>query len=264
MVDILTKILNTKREEVFAQQKIRPLSKLQELLAQQPPDIRDFIGAIRRRLALKQPAIIAEIKKASPSKGVICENFDPELIAKSYAQAGAACLSILTDEKYFQGSLLHLQQARQACHLPVLRKDFVIDAYQIYEARIAGADCILLIVAALSDAQLQEFTQLAIQLNMAVLVEAHDENELERALALATPLIGINNRNLHTFAVDLNTTLNLRNKIPADRILVTESGIQSQQDVAFMRAQNIDVFLVGEAFVREPDPGTKLKELFQL
>jgi len=208
------------------------------------------------------PAVIAEIKKASPSKGVIRENFDPVAIARSYEKGGATCLSVLTDVDFFQGADAYLQQAREACTLPVIRKDFIIDPYQVYEARTIGADCVLLIVAALSDAQLQELSQLAEQVGLDVLVEVHDEAELHRALKLNTPLIGINNRNLRTFDVSLQTTIDLLPLIPDDRIVVTESAIHTPQDVNFMRKHNVNAFLVGEAFMRADDPGVKLAELF--
>lgn len=262
MLDTLATIISTKREEVIANKKINPVSKLQELIAQQSSKIRDFVGAIRDKLAEQQPAIIAEIKKASPSQGIIRNDFDPALIATSYAKAGATCLSVLTDIQYFQGSPLHLQQAREACSLPILRKDFIIDSYQIYESRAIGADCILLIMKVLNDAQAEELLQLATELNLAVLIETHDEHELERALTLPSPLIGINNRNLQTFKTDLNTTLSLRHKISADRIVVTESGICSKEDVLLMRRNNVHTFLIGEAFMRVSDPGEKLQEIF--
>lgn len=206
--------------------------------------------------------MIAEIKKASPSKGVLREDFDPAAIAQSYAQHGAACLSVLTDKDFFQGSEAYLQQARAACALPVLRKDFIIHPYQVYEARAIGADCILLIVAALDDAVMRELAALAAALGMAVLVEVHDAAELERALALETPLIGVNNRNLRTFETSLQTTLHLLDRIPEDRIVITESGILRREDVALMRAHHVDAFLVGEAFMRAAEPGAELARLF--
>jgi len=262
MHDILTKILTTKREEVTANKKNISLSKLQDLIAQQNYPPRDFISAIKTKIAQQQSAIIAEIKKASPSKGVIRADFNPTAIAQSYERAGAACLSVLTDIQYFQGSALYLQEARTACTLPILRKDFMIDAYQIYEAKAWGADCILLIVAALTDEQLAELFTVAQKLNLAVLVEVHDAQELTRALHLPTPLIGVNNRNLRTFATDLTISLQLQHLLPTDRILVTESGIHTQEDVTLMRENNIHAFLVGETFMREPDPGKKLTEIF--
>ena len=220
------------------------------------------MGAIESRLRMGEPAVIAEIKKASPSKGVLRADFRPAEIAASYARAGAACLSVLTDRDFFQGAPEHLQQARAACALPVLRKDFIIDPYQVYEARVWGADCILLIVAALGDAQLTELSDLALHLGMDVLVEVHDAEELERALALHVPLIGINNRSLRTFETRLDVTLGLLGRIPAGRIVVTESGILAPEDVALMRANGVHAFLVGEAFMRAPDPGERLMQLF--
>jgi indole-3-glycerol phosphate synthase len=261
MTDILNKIISTKYEEVAIRKQQKPLSLLQETLAKiQPP--RDFVGALRNKLAHGLPAVIAEIKKASPSKGIIRANFDPIAIAQSYAQAGAACLSVLTDEQYFQGADSYLQQAHKACELPVLRKDFMVDPYQIYESRSIGADCILLIVAALTDMQLSELADLAEKLQLAVLIEVHDEEELHRALRLKSPLLGVNNRNLRTFATNLNTTLLLKNLIPADKIIITESGIHTSQDVALMRQNNINTFLVGEAFMRADNPGQELKNIF--
>lgn len=262
MQDILTKILSTKRDEINANKKLIPLEKLKALIAEQKNNIRDFVNALRTKINLKQSAVIAEIKKASPSKGVIRADYNPAAIALSYANAAASCLSVLTDEQYFQGSALHLSQARAACSLPVLRKDFIIDPYQIYESRYLQADCILLIVAALNDEQLRDFYFLAKELGMAVLIECHDKNELERALALPAQLIGVNNRNLHNFVTDLTVTLNLRNEIPDDRILITESGIHTKDDVKLMHQHNIYGFLVGEAFMRERDPGEKLQQLF--
>lgn len=262
MLDTLATIIATKRDEIIANKKMTPISKLQEMIAQQTNKIRDFVGAIRDKLAEQQPAIIAEIKKASPSQGIIRSDFDPEIIAKSYAKAGATCLSVLTDEQYFQGSRLHLQQARAACSLPILRKDFIVDPYQIYESSAIGADCILLIMKVLTDDQAEELSQVATELNLAVLLETHDEHELDRALNLSSPLIGINNRDLRTFKTDLNITLSLRHKIPADRILVTESGICTKDDVLLMRRNNVNTFLIGEAFMRVSDPGEKLQEIF--
>lgn len=259
--DILTTILRHKAQEVAtrcATVGIRELSQRIEGTAQ----TRGFQAAIEAKIAANHPAVIAEIKKASPSKGVLRADFNPAQIAESYAKGGAACLSILTDVDFFQGSDSYLQEAKQACLLPVLRKDFIIDAYQVYEARVIGADCILLIVAALGDAQLLEFAGLAAHLDMDVLVEVHDEQELERALALPVTLIGVNNRNLRTFKTDLNTTLRLLPQIPADRIVVTESGIHTQSDVALMRKRYVNTFLVGEAFMRAPDPGQELAHIF--
>ena len=220
-------------------------------------------NALQNKLNNNEAAVIAEIKKASPSKGLIRENFDPIAIAKSYAQAGAACLSVLTDQHFFQGHNDYLQQAHAAVELPLLRKDFIIDAYQIYEARAIGADCILLIVALLTDEALVEFTQIAMELGMAVLVEVHDASELKSALFLPTPLIGINNRDLRTFATDLNTTLNLARQLPKAHLLITESGIHTAEDVALLQQHGINAFLVGEAFMRAPDPGEQLKTLFR-
>lgn len=261
MNDILTKILETKRQEVAAAVAAKPLVTMRNE-ATAAASTRDFTGAIHSRVAKKQPAVIAEIKKASPSKGIICENFRPAEIAASYEKGGAACLSVLTDRQYFQGSADYLQQARTACKLPVLRKDFMIDPYQIYESRAMGADCILLIVAALALSQMQELEAVAHELGMSVLVESHDGKELEQALQLKTPLIGINNRNLRTFDVSLETTLNLLDQIPDDRIVITESGIFSRDDVALMQSRDVHAFLVGEAFMRKPEPGAELASVF--
>lgn len=259
--DILKKILNRKREEIAERSAKTNLNALGARVATSSP-VRGFVASIEATIEQGKPAVIAEIKKASPSKGVIREDFDPVAIAKSYQQGGASCLSVLTDVDYFQGSDTYLQQARSACDLPVIRKDFIIDPYQVYEARTIGADCILLIVAALSDEQLQGLSQLANELGMDVLVEVHDEEELHRALTLSTPLIGINNRNLRTFEVSLETTIELLPQIPDDRIVVTESAIHTPQDVALMRQHKVNTFLVGEAFMRADDPGAKLAELF--
>jgi indole-3-glycerol phosphate synthase len=223
---------------------------------------RDFVGAVRAKMDAGCPAIIAEIKKASPSKGVLCEDFIPADIAQSYAEHGAACLSVLTDVSFFQGSVDYLKQARASCQLPVLRKDFLVDAYQVYESRAMGADAILLIAAILDDGQMKEFEAIARSLDMAVLVEVHDASELQRALQLKTPLIGINNRNLRTFEVSLETTLALLPDVPPDRILVTESGIVTRDDVLRMGAARVNAFLVGEAFMRASDPGAALSALF--
>jgi len=261
MSDILNKILATKAEEVAAAKRTEPLEAVREAAEWMPP-ARDFVGAIRARIAAGQPAVIAEIKKASPSKGVIRADFHPAEIAASYAAGGAACLSVLTDKEYFQGSPEYLRAARDACDLPVLRKDFMIDPYQVYEARAMGADCILLIVAALSLAQMRELEDIALGLGMAVLVESHDGEELAISLHLKTPLIGINNRNLRTFETRLETTIDLMDQIPADRIVVTESGILTPAAVALMRAHDVDTFLVGEAFMRANDPGAELARLF--
>jgi indole-3-glycerol phosphate synthase len=249
LADILLRILDTKAREV-AERKLRlPLSQIKEQLKGIAPT-RDFVAAIRQRVDAGTTAVIAEIKKASPSKGVLRENFDPAQIARSYEQNGAACLSVLTDVEYFQGDDSFLKQARDACQLPVLRKEFIIDSYQIYESRLIGGDCILLIVAALDDQQLQGFTELAHSLDMAVLVEVHDADELQRALKLNTTLLGINNRDLRTFGTSLDTTLALLPVIPQDKIVVTESGIHQREDVESMLANNVCCFLIGEAFIQ--------------
>ena len=261
MSDILNKIIAVKRQEVADALNRKPLAAMRQD-AESRVQTRDFVGALRARIAAGKPAVIAEIKKASPSKGVLRSDFIPADIAQSYAEAGAACLSVLTDQQFFQGSIDYLKQARASCSLPVLRKDFIIDAYQIYESRVMGADCILLIAACLDDAQMKAFEALAMSLDMAVLVEVHDEAELARALMLKTPLIGINNRNLNTFEVSLDTTLSLMGKVPAERLLVTESGIMTPADVKRLRDVNINTFLVGEAFMRADEPGEALTELF--
>lgn len=261
MVDILNKIVATKYEEVAAARAVKPLAAVEvEATAQAAP--RDFVGAIRRKIAAGQPAVIAEIKKASPSKGIIRPDFKPADIARSYEQHGAACLSVLTDRQYFQGCPEYLQQARAACNLPVLRKDFMVDAYQVAEARAMGADAILLIAAALSLPDMQALEAQAMGYGMAVLVEVHNGEELDVALQLQTPLLGINNRNLRTFDVTLDTTLGLLSRIPHDRIVVTESGILKSDDVALMRTNKVDAFLVGEAFMRASEPGEELARLF--
>ena len=259
--DILKKIIHRKAEEVTARAEQKSLRELAAGLegADRP---RGFIEAIQHKINLGQAAVICEIKKASPSQGVIRDPFYPAEIARSYEQGGAACLSVLTDIDFFQGSDAYLQEARNACSLPVIRKDFIIDPYQVYEARAIGADCILLITTCLGDAQLRELTDLAHHLELDVLTEVHDAEELERALAVGGKLIGINNRNLRTFEVDLQTTISLLDKIPADRIVVTESGIHSAEDVALMRQNSVNTFLVGETFMRADDPGEKLAELF--
>jgi len=259
--DILIKILNRKREEIAECSKKTSLQQLQEQVQYASP-VRGFVDSMRRRLEQNEPAVIAEIKRASPSKGVLRENFQPAEIASSYQKGGAACLSILTDVDFFQGANEYLQQARAACALPVIRKDFIIDPYQVYEARAISADCILLIVAALEDEQMQQLSDLATGLGMDVLVEVHDADELQRALKLSLPLIGINNRNLRTFETRLKTTLELLSAIPDDRIVVTESGILKQTDVELMRSNNVNAFLVGEAFMRAMDPGEELNRLF--
>ena len=265
MSDILDQIIAVKREEVAAAIKKVPLAAMRED-AESRVLTRDFVGALRAKTALGQAAVIAEIKKASPSKGVIREDFIPADIAQSYAdgdgRVSAACLSVLTDRQFFQGRIDHLKQARASCALPVLRKDFMIDAYQVYEARAIGADCILLIAAALSDTQMNELEAVAHALDMAVLVEVHDGAELQRALRLKTPLVGINNRNLRSFETSLDTTLGLLQDVPADRLLVTESGIATRADVQRLRAAGVHAFLVGEAFMRAPEPGLALAELF--
>jgi len=261
MSDILNKILAVKAQEVTAALAGKPLAAMRAE-AEQATAPRDFTGAIRARIAAGQPAVIAEIKKASPSKGVLRADFRPAEIAASYAQHGAACLSVLTDAQFFQGSAEYLKQARAACALPVLRKDFIVNAYQIYDARAMGADAILLIAAALDVAQMQAFEALAHSLGMAVLVEVHDGTELDAALQLATPLIGVNNRNLRTFEVSLQTTLDLLPRIPPDRIVVTESGILKAEDVELMRGNQVNAFLVGEAFMRADDPGAELAKVF--
>jgi indole-3-glycerol phosphate synthase len=262
MSDILNTILATKHEEVAAQLRVRSLSSVRGDAEDRREDRRDFAASIRARHAQGLAAVIAEVKKASPSKGVIRPDFDPAAIAASYAEHGASCLSVLTDRLYFQGDARFLQAARAACHLPVLRKDFMVDPYQIYEARALGADCILLIVAALDDARLRDFAALSAELGMDTLVEVHDEAELERALALDCELIGINNRNLRTFEVKLSTTLTLAGRVSGERIVVTESGIASRDDVRLMRSQGIHSFLIGETFMRDPSPGTALERLF--
>lgn len=265
MNDILEKIVAVKREEVAAGQKKVPLAAMRAD-AESRVLTRDFLGALRTKIAAGQAAVIAEVKKASPSKGVIRADFVPADIAQSYAQGNgrvnAACLSVLTDRQFFQGCNDYLKQARASCGLPVLRKDFIIDPWQVYEARAIGADAILLIAACLSDAQMAEFEAIAHDLNMAVLVEVHDAAELQRALRLKTPLIGINNRNLRTFEVMLDATLGLLVDVPADRLLVTESGIATSQDVQRMRDAGVHAFLVGESFMRAPEPGLALAELF--
>jgi indole-3-glycerol phosphate synthase len=261
MSDILNKIIATKTQEVAAAKAAKPLAVVQQEAAAAVAT-RDFVGSIRAKIANNQAAVIAEIKKASPSKGVIRADFQPAAIATSYEQGGAACLSVLTDVEYFQGSPEYLKQARAACSLPVLRKDFMIDAYQVYEARAMGADCILLIAAAIDLAKMRELETIAHSLGMAVLVEVHNGEELDLALQLDTPLLGINNRNLRTFDVTLDTTLGLLARIPAHKIVVTESGIFTQADVALMRQNHVHTFLVGEAFMRQPEPGVELAKVF--
>jgi indole-3-glycerol phosphate synthase len=262
MSDILQRIVAVKHEEIAAARARRSLASLREE-AEARRDTRGFAAALRANADLRRPAVIAEIKKASPSKGVIREHFVPAEIADTYARHGAACLSVLTDERFFQGSAAYLQQARAACALPVLRKDFMVDEYQVFEARAMGADCILLIAASLQDGQMADLEACALALGMDVLVEVHDGAELDRALRLKTPLVGINNRNLRTFEVTLDTTLALLPRVPADRLLVTESGILGPADVQRMRNANVHAFLVGEAFMRAPDPGVALASLFE-
>jgi indole-3-glycerol phosphate synthase len=261
MSDILNQIVAVKRQEIAAALKKKSLAAVRAD-AESRVLTRDFVGALRSKIAAGRAGVIAEIKKASPSKGVLREDFVPADIAQSYAEHGAACLSVLTDRQFFQGQPDYLKQARASCELPVLRKDFMVDPYQIYESRAMGADCILLIAACLDDAQMADLEAIALGLDMAVLVEVHDGAELDRALKLKTPLLGINNRNLRTFEVSLDTTLALRARVPADRLLVTESGILARADVQRMRDAGIHAFLVGEAFMRASDPGVALAELF--
>jgi len=261
--DILTTILAKKAEEV-AKRKLRMSIADLEEIASGVEKPRGFYNALQYKVLAKKPAIIAEIKKASPSKGVIRENFQPVVIGQDYAMNGAACLSVLTDKEFFQGSEAYLQMVRERCPLPVIRKDFMIDPYQIHEARALGADCVLLIVAALEDAQMHELSDVATKLGMDVLVEVHDADELQRALTLDTRLIGINNRNLRSFETSLQTTLDLKATVPADRIIITESGIHSQEDVQLMLDNDIYAFLVGEAFMRAESPGQKMRELFAI
>jgi indole-3-glycerol phosphate synthase len=261
--DILKTILATKQQEVARRKINAPIAMLEEIASgvERP---RGFANALQSKIVAKKPAIIAEIKKASPSQGVIRENFQPVSIARDYAMNGATCLSVLTDKEYFQGSEAYLEMVRKSCPLPVLRKDFMIDAYQVYEARALGADCILLIVAALEDKLMHELAELATKLGMDVLVEVHDGEELQRALSLDTQLIGINNRNLRTFVTNLQTTLELKAAIPDDRLIITESGIHTTEDVQLMLNNNIYGFLVGEAFMRVEQSGQKMRELFAL
>ena len=272
MTDLLDKIIAVKREEIAAAMKQKPLAVVRAD-AESRILTRDFVGAMRAKIAAGQPAVIAEIKKASPSKGVLREDYFAADIAQTYAEHGAACLSVLTDRQFFQGEVDFLKQARASCQLPVLRKDFMVDAYQIYESRAMGADCILLIAACLDDAQMADFEAIARGLDMAVLVEVHDRTEAVRALKLKTPLMGVNNRNLKTFEVSLDTTLNMLKDVPelagdasgktGSRLVVTESGILTRDDVLRMGAAGVNAFLVGEAFMRAPDPGEALAGLFQ-
>ncbi|WP_018953738.1 indole-3-glycerol phosphate synthase TrpC [Thioalkalivibrio sulfidiphilus] len=259
--DILTKILARKREEIAERSARTSLEDLRRFV-DAAPAVRPFLGAMEAKIHAGQAAVIAEIKKASPSKGLLREDFDPEAIAKRYEAGGAACLSVLTDHDFFQGSEAYLEDARAACGLPVLRKDFIIDPYQVYEARVMGADCVLLIVSALEDVQLRDLLALTHELGMNALIEVHDREELERALKLDARLIGINNRNLRSFETRLETTLDLLEMIPPDRLVVTESGIHTRDDVARMRNAGVHAFLVGEAFMRASDPGARLAELF--
>jgi len=260
--DILKKIICRKMEEIVIRSEATPIEELRARVDSASP-VRPFVGAIEAKIGKGEAAVIAEIKKASPSKGVLREDFDPAEIARSYERHGAACLSVLTDRDFFQGDEAYLVQARSACALPVIRKDFIIDPYQVFEARDIGADCILLIVSALEDMQMVELMLVAKELGMDVLVEVHDAEELHRALQFDTRLIGINNRNLRSFEVSLNTTLDLLKEIPQDRIVVTESGILSPEDVSLMREHKVNAFLVGEAFMRADDPGTQLAALFR-
>ena len=265
MSDILNKIVAVKRDEVLAAQSRVALATVRaqaEARRRQPGAVRDFVASLRARIDAGQAGVIAEIKKASPSKGVLREHFEPARIAESYERHGAACLSVLTDVTFFQGSAHYLMQARAACALPVLRKDFMIDPYQVFEAAAMGAYCILLIAACLDDARMADLEAIAQELGLAVLVEVHDGAELDRALRLRTPLVGVNNRNLRSFEVSLQTTLDLRGRVPPDRVLVTESGILARGDVERMRGEGVNAFLVGEAFMRAPDPGLALRDLF--
>lgn len=265
MSDILKKILEVKAEEVARDKKVQGYTSLRaevESNKEAQQDLRGFEASLRNKIAIGNAAVIAEIKKASPSKGVIRENFQPAEIAASYAQHGAACLSVLTDEVFFQGAPIYLQQARAACTLPVLRKDFMIDPYQVYQARSWGADCILLIVAALDHGLMAELEACAHELGMGVLVEVHNAEELDAALKLNTKLLGINNRNLRTFEVSLDTTIELLPRIPNEKLVITESGIFTREDVASLRAENVHSFLVGEAFMRAAEPGLELEKLF--
>ena len=264
MSDILNKITATKHEEIAAAMRLKPLSAIraEAEARQRTGDIRDFAAAIEAKIASGRSGVIAEIKKASPSKGVLRERFVPAELARSYETGGAACLSVLTDRSYFQGSETYLREARAACSLPVIRKDFIVDAYQVYEAAAMGADCILLIVGALEWNQMLALEALAIELDLAVLVESHDAAELDAALTLQTPLIGINNRDLRTFSVSLATTTDLLTRIPVGKRVITESGILTRDDVTHMRSHGVHAYLVGEAFMRAPEPGAALAELF--
>ena len=260
-MSVLERIVAAKHREIVAARERVPLARI-EALAAKAPAVRPFVDALRAKLAEGKSAVIAEVKRASPSRGVLRENFDPAVIARSYQAGGAACLSVLTDREFFQGGLEHLEAARGACSLPALRKDFIVDPYQVFEARAHGADCILLIVACLSRGDMKGLESLAQQLGMAVLVEVHDATELEAALELSTPLIGINNRDLRTFETRLETTLDLLGSIPKSRLPITESGVLSPESVARMRAAGVNAYLVGEAFMKAPEPGQALKDLF--
>ena len=261
--NILERILAVKREEIAVAARAKPLASIRRQ-AEATPRPMDFAGALRAKIASGRPAVIAEIKKASPSKGVLREVFQPREIAASYARHGAACLSVLTDAQFFQGRPEHLAEARLVSGLPALRKDFLTDPYQVYEARALGADCILLIAAAMDARRMLELETISARLGMAVLVEVHGAAELESALALRTPLLGINNRDLRTFETSLETTLDLLDRIPGDRLVITESGISTQGDVALMRRHGVNAFLVGEAFMRKADPGVELTRLFEI
>ena len=260
--DILNKILARKKQEIVERESVRPRSKLESMLSQASP-VRGFVRALQRKMEQGESAVIAEIKKASPSKGIIRQDFNPPEIARSYQRGGAACLSVLTDVDFFMGSDDYLIAARNACDLPVIRKDFIIDPYQVLEARVMGADCILLIVAALDQEQLESLYHLAQELGLDVLIEVHDETEMKRALQLELPMVGINNRDLRSFATSLETTINLLELVPQDCLVVTESGIHTRHDVEFMRRHQVNAFLVGEAFMRADDPGLALSEIFQ-
>jgi indole-3-glycerol phosphate synthase len=263
MADILQRIVETKRGEIRAARAAVPLAEM-ERLARAAPAVRDFVGALRARIATGRPAVIAEVKRASPSKGLLRENFDAAAIARSYERGGAACLSVLTDREYFQGAPEHLAAARGACALPVLRKDFVIDPYQVFESRAMGADCILLIAAVLELAEMRELEKIALALGMAVLVEVHDGAQMDQALQLSTPLVGINNRDLRSFETRLETTLELMGRVPAPRIVVTESGVTAKRSVVRLWDAGVRTFLVGEAFMRAQEPGEELHRLFEV
>jgi indole-3-glycerol phosphate synthase len=261
MADILQRILEVKRREIAAAQALLSPAAVEER-ARKAPAPRDFVGALRAKVSAGKAAVIAEIKRASPSKGLLRADYDPAAIAESYEKAGAACMSVLTDKEFFQGSPVHLAAARDAVRLPALRKDFCVEPYQVFESRALGADCILLIAACLEVRQMLALEAIALELGMAVLAEVHDAAELDRALKLRTPLIGINNRNLRTFQTDLQTTLVLKEKMPSDRLLVTESGIATRENVALLRRHGVGAFLVGEAFMRVSNPGAALRDLF--